>query len=70
MVDLLAAYNASVRIVYVEASRDVLFAQNRSRTGALPESAIERMMNRWEVPDLTEAHEIELWVDSARAAID
>jgi predicted kinase len=35
VIDLLAAYNACVRIVYVEASRDMLFAQNRSRKGAV-----------------------------------
>ena len=66
VIDLLAAYNARVRIVYVEASHDMLFAQNRSRKGAVPEGAIERMMDRWEVPDLTEAHEVELWVDGER----
>ena len=70
VIDLIPAYNACVRIVCVEASRDVLFAQKRSRTGAVPERAIERMMDRWEVPDLTEAHEVELWVDGERAAID
>jgi hypothetical protein len=48
-----------VRIVYVKASHDALFAQNRSRKGAVPEVAIERMMDRWEVPDKTEAHQVE-----------
>jgi predicted kinase len=66
VIDLLAAYSACVRIVYVETSSDLLFAQNRSRTGAVPEGAIERMMDRWEVPDLTEAQELELWVDGER----
>lgn len=65
VVDLLAAYNASVRIVYTEAGRDVLYTQNRSRKGAVPEGAIERMMDRWEVPDLTEAHQVENWIDAA-----
>jgi len=51
---LLAAYNALVRIVYVEASQDVLLAQHRFRKGAVPEGAINRMMDRWEAPDLTE----------------
>jgi hypothetical protein len=45
VIDLLAAYSALVRIIYVEASHDVLFAQNRSRRGAVPEVAIERMMD-------------------------
>ena len=63
---MLAAYNACVRILYVEASSDVLFVQNRSRTGAVPEGVIERMMDRWEVPDLTEAHQVERWVAGDR----
>jgi tRNA uridine 5-carbamoylmethylation protein Kti12 len=62
VIDLLATYNSCVRIVYVEASHDVLFAQNRSRKGAVPEGAIDRMMDRWEVPDLTEAHQVEPWI--------
>jgi predicted kinase len=65
VIDLFAAYNACVRIVYVEASHDFLFAQNRSRKSAVPQGAIERMMDRWEVPDPTEAHQIERWVDGA-----
>jgi predicted kinase len=63
VIDLLAAYNSFVRIVYVEASHDVLFAQNRSRTGAVPEGAIERMMDPWEVPDTTDADEVERWIN-------
>jgi predicted kinase len=65
IIDLLAAYNASVKIVYVEASHGVLFTQNRSRQDVVPEGAIERMMDRWQVPDLTEAHQVERWVDGA-----
>ena len=63
VIDLLAAYNASVKTVYVEASHDVLFARNRSRKDAVPEGAIERMLGRWEAPDLTEAHQVEWWGD-------
>ena len=66
VVDLLAAYDARIRIVYVEASRDLLFAQNRERNrrnATLPAAAIERMMDRWEVPDRSEAQEVEWWVD-------
>ena len=63
VIDLLAAYNACVRIAYVETSHDVLFTQNRSRKDAVPEGVIEKMMDRWQVPDLTEAHQVEHWVD-------
>src|SRR5262249_22757119 len=59
VVDLLAAYNARVRIVYVEAGCEGLSAQNRARNSVVPDSAIERMMDRWEVPDPTEAQRVE-----------
>ena len=59
-VRLFHEHNARVRIVYVEASPDRLFAQNRQRRRKVPESVIERLLDRWEVPDLTEAHQIDL----------
>jgi len=51
-------YRARVRIVYVESPADRLYAQNQSRTDAVPLSVIRRMMHRWQVPDRTEAHEV------------
>jgi predicted kinase len=56
-----AAYNARIRIVYVEAPAAVLSAQNRQRPAPVPEAVIERLLERWEVPDRTEAHRVE-WV--------
>jgi hypothetical protein len=35
----------------------------QQRNAALPTAAIERMMDRWEVPDRREAQEVEWWVD-------
>ncbi len=57
--ELLLSYRARVRIVYVEAGPDVLFPQNRRRPAPVPETAIERLIDRWEVPDLCEAHRVE-----------
>lgn len=54
---------AHVRIVYVEASPERLFSQNRQRRRRVPESVIERLLDRWEVPDVTEAHLVD-WVVS------
>ena len=56
---LLGDYKARIRIVYVEPSPDVLFAQNKSRQARVPEKVIRRMMHKWEVPDLTEAHQVD-----------
>jgi predicted kinase len=58
---LFADYGARVRIVYVEAPAADLFTQNRRRAAAVPEGVLERLLDRWEVPDRTEAHAVE-WV--------
>ncbi|HYF61774.1 MAG TPA: AAA family ATPase [Herpetosiphonaceae bacterium] len=59
LIGLLADYDARVRIVYVEVAPDTLFAQNNQRPEPVPRAAIGRMMDRWELPDLTEAHAVE-----------
>ncbi len=58
---LFADYNARVRIIYLEAAPDVLDARNARRKDPVPGKALARMLERWEVPDLTEAHEVE-WI--------
>jgi len=50
---------ARVRLVYVEVPPERLFAQNQQRRRRLPEPVIERLLDRWEVPDRTEAHQVE-----------
>ena len=52
-------HDARVRIVYVEVPPERLFAQNRQRKRKVPEKVIERLLDRWEVPDRTEAHQVE-----------
>jgi putative nucleotidyltransferase with HDIG domain len=59
-ISLCAAYNARVRIVYVETGAAALAEQNRSRERGVPPEIINRLLARWEPPDLTEAHELEL----------
>jgi predicted kinase len=56
---LFADYRARVRIVYLEVPEAVLLRQNRQRAHAVPAAVIERLLDRWEVPDLTEAHQVE-----------
>ncbi|HEX8351941.1 MAG TPA: AAA family ATPase [Pyrinomonadaceae bacterium] len=67
-VNLFAAYNARVRIVYVEAPEERLYAQNRERADPVPAEVIRKLTARWEVPDLTEAHRVEWVAGSAGAA--
>jgi predicted kinase len=57
--DLFLRYGARVRIVYVEVPAEVLFRQNRDRAAVVPERVMERFLERWEVPDATEAHAVE-----------
>jgi putative nucleotidyltransferase with HDIG domain len=58
---LFASYNARIRIVYLETSPDLLEARHRRRPAPVPEKVIARLMDRWEVPDRTEAHEVD-WI--------
>ena len=59
---LAADYGVRVRIVYCEAPRVTLLAQNRAREGRVPDDVIRRMSEKWEIPSLTEAHALELVV--------
>jgi predicted kinase len=58
-VGLAAAYHARVEIVAVEAAANVLYARNRQRAEGVPTNVIDRLIDRWESPDLTEAHSVE-----------
>jgi predicted kinase len=61
-IQLLADYDARVRIVYLEVPEERLLRQNRERAAPVPYGTIERMLACWEVPDLTEAHQVDLIV--------
>jgi putative nucleotidyltransferase with HDIG domain len=65
-INLFAAYNARVRIVYVEAPEERLYAQNMERADAVPPEVIRKLIARWEVPDLTEAHRVD-WIEGSPA---
>lgn len=55
---LFADYDARVRIVHVEAPEPTLRAQNRARTHVVPDRIIDMLLDKWELPDVTEAHEV------------
>lgn len=55
---LLQQYNARIRLVYVEAAVGALQSQNKNRIHSVPEAVVDKLLSKWEVPDLTEAHEI------------
>jgi predicted kinase len=58
---LLADYHAHVTIVVVEARADELSRRNANREHPVPFEAIDRMLDRWEAPTLTECHQLELY---------
>lgn len=57
--DLLFAYGAKVRLVYLEVPSPVVFARNGRRDSTLSNKDLERMLHRWEVPLPWEAHTVE-----------
>lgn len=60
VIDLADDYKARVRIVAVEAACDVVAERNRGRAEPVPASAIDRMLGRWEFPDRSEAHVVDV----------
>ena len=64
-INLCADYGARIRVVYVEVPASTLFEQNGTRQHPVPTKAIGRLIGRWEVPDLTEAHQLNLVVTEA-----
>jgi predicted kinase len=64
LINLFSAYQARIRIIYLEVSWEELLRRNHSRAANVPEAVIERMRDRLEVPDLTEAHQVDWVVDS------
>lgn len=66
MIDLFTDYQARVRIVHVEAPAAVWRERNAGRErGRVPDAAMERMLERGDVPDVTEAAEVEWWRSGA-----
>lgn len=63
LVDLFTLYGAKVKIVYLEKPYDVWRSQNKNREYSLPEDVLDRMLDKLEIPQLTEAHEVEYIIE-------
>jgi putative nucleotidyltransferase with HDIG domain len=61
LIQIFADYGAQIRIVYLEAPRQVQELRNRSRPAQVPQKVIERMIDRLEIPSMTEAHQVD-WI--------
>lgn len=55
---LFRAYRARTHVVYCEASPGDQEQRNRARRVPVPRTVVARMVSKWTVPDLTEAHEV------------
>lgn len=60
IVDLALDYNFRVNYVVVEQPLPTLLTQNKNRPYPVPESAIAKMLSRWETPDLTQGHGLDV----------
>ncbi|MCW3092209.1 MAG: hypothetical protein JWP81_3278 [Ferruginibacter sp.] len=58
LIDLAEPYKPCIKIIYVEASYQKLLLQNKGRQFNIPQVAVERMIDRLEVPKLWEAMEV------------
>jgi predicted kinase len=63
LIRLFAGYRARIRIVYLEVPIDRALQQNRNRKAQVPNNVIHRYRDRLEIPDITEAHQIDYFVD-------
>lgn len=63
LIDLFVSYGAKVKIIYVEKPYSVWLNQNKNRDYPLPESVLDKMLAKLEIPQLTEAHEVKYIVD-------
>src|SRR5262249_48640872 len=57
LISFFAEYRARVCVVYVETTEPEL--RRRARDRSVPMAVIDRLLEKWSVPDLTEAHAID-----------
>mgnify|MGYP001794974253 FL=1 len=61
LISLFAAYQAEIRIVYLEVPWLELLRRNKTRVDKVPERILYRMKNRLEIPTIIEAHHVD-WI--------
>jgi len=60
LVDFFVSYGARVRIVYLDAPLAMILRRNKSRSASVPETVMSKLLDKLDVPDITEAHMV-LW---------
>ena len=61
LIDLFTSYGARVHLIYLSTEYDSLIKRNQGRDTMVPEAIINKLIAKLEVPDITEAHQVE-WV--------
>lgn len=56
--NLLYAYNASVKIVYLEADEKTILTRNKARNSSLSNERLLKMLFKWSIPKSIEANEV------------
>lgn len=60
LIRLFRRYGAHIRIVYHEAAWNSILQRNQSRDAPVPVSVLEKLMRKLSVPDVTEAHHVDI----------
>jgi putative nucleotidyltransferase with HDIG domain len=63
LLELFRGYRARTHILYFERSEPDLIRSNAARPDPVPRAAIDRMIQRWTVPDPSEAHRVTYMVE-------
>lgn len=58
LIDIMRNYNAHITIVYIEKPWKIWRQQNRQREAMVPENVLDKMLQKLEVPLLSEAHNV------------
>ncbi|MBA4851305.1 AAA family ATPase [Emticicia sp. BO119] len=58
LIDLMITYGAFVRLIYLEVPYQQLLKQNKNREYAVSANVLERMIEKLEIPQADEAHEV------------
>ncbi|MEN8119436.1 MAG: AAA family ATPase [Bacteroidota bacterium] len=56
LIDLFVDYGARVKIVYIEVPYQRLVEQNLNRENPIPHNVMDKMISKWEVPQMWESH--------------
>ena len=59
--DVCLAYDAHVRMVYVEADKATLLKRNQARDSSLSNRKLLQMLKHWELPTVLEAHQLDVY---------